>query len=234
MDTKDNLLELLLTQALEYRDKSEREEWLQRVLGNAPEKLKELKELIEYHESGKWLDNPPKAVVASRTLIEDLTGKKIGPFLIVREIGEGNMGNVYLAEQHDPVRRQVALKLIQWYAEPKQVVERFQREKQMLANMEHPNIARIIDAGTTESGYSYIVMEYINGSHLFDYCSRKAPDIQSCVKLLLQCCRAIQHAHQKGIIHRDIKPNNIMVTEVDGRFQNQRSRSLILVSPRLR
>jgi len=123
MDTKDNLLELLLTQALEYRDKSEREEWLQRVLGNAPEKLKELKELIEYHESGKWLDNPPKAVVASRKLIEDLTGKKIGPFLIVREIGEGNMGNVYLAEQHDPVRRQVALKLIQWYAEPKQVVE---------------------------------------------------------------------------------------------------------------
>lgn len=216
MDTKDNLLELLLTQALEYRDKSEREEWLQRVLGNAPEKLKELKELIEHHESGKWLDAPPKAVLASRKLIEDLTGKKIGPFLIVRKIGEGGMGDVYLAQQQEPVRRQVALKLIQWDAEPQQVVERFQREKQMLASMEHPNIARIIDAGTTDLGYSYIVMEFVNGSHLIDYCCLKNPDIQSRVKLLLQCCRAIQHAHQKGIIHRDIKPNNVMVTEVDG------------------
>jgi serine/threonine protein kinase len=216
MDKKDYSLEILLDQALKYHDKSEREEWLHKELGDKPEKLLELKELIDHHEAGKWMDQAPKAVVASLKLIEDITGKQIGPFVIIKKIGEGGMGDVYLAQQHQPMRRQIALKLIQWESEPNQIIERFQREKQMLASMEHPNIARIIDAGTTESGYSYIVMEYVKGSHLVDYCEQESPDIRSRVKLLLQCCRAIQHAHQKGIIHRDIKPNNVMVTQVDG------------------
>jgi len=215
MDTKDLSLEILLDQALKYRDKAEREEWLQRVLGDSPEKLRDLKELIDHHQDGTWMELTPRAVAAGRKLIEDIAGMKIGPFVIIERIGSGGMGDVYLAQQLQPVRRQVALKLIQWDSEPNQIIERFQREKQMLASMDHPNIARIIDAGTTENGYSYIVMEYVKGSHLVDYCALNNPDIRSRVKLLLQCCRAIQHAHQKGIIHRDIKPNNVMVTQVD-------------------
>lgn len=215
MGTKDSSLEILLDQALKYRDKAEREEWLRTVLGDDPEKLRELKELIDHHQDGSWMDPTPIAVVAARKLIEDIAGKKIGPFVIIEKIGSGGMGDVYLAQQLQPVRRQVALKLIQWDSEPNQIIERFQREKQMLASLEHPNIARIIDAGTSDSGYSYIVMEYVKGSHLVDYCAQTNTDIRTRVKLLLQCCRAIQHAHQKGIIHRDIKPNNVMVTQVD-------------------
>jgi serine/threonine protein kinase/WD40 repeat protein len=126
------------------------------------------------------------------------------------------MGAVYLARQKHPVQRLVAIKLIQRELESHQILERFQSEQQMLANMHHPNIAQIIDAGGTDSGFLYIAMEYVKGEQILEYCRTHKPSLSARVGLLLQCCLAIQHAHQKGTIHRDIKPSNVMVTIVDG------------------
>ena len=215
MDPEDKSLETLLYYALSLKDPVERERWLQNALGNAPEKLVELRELIDCHQRGDWMDQPLSPIQDVLKLFEDLTGKQIGPFVLKEKIGDGGMGDVYLAQQSTPIRRQVAVKLIRWDAEHQQIVARFQREKQMLASMEHPNIARIIDAGTTETGYSYIAMEYVKGQHLLDCCKQKQFNVRTRIELMLQCCLAIQHAHQKGVIHRDIKPNNVMVTYID-------------------
>jgi serine/threonine protein kinase/WD40 repeat protein len=125
------------------------------------------------------------------------------------------MGEVYLAQQKQPVRRQVAIKMIQRDLNSSDILKRFCREQQTLANMDHPNIARIIDAGVSELGIHYIAMEFVDGKPLLDYCKSNHLDIRDRVKLLMQCCRAIQHAHQKGSIHRDIKPNNILVMTFD-------------------
>ncbi|MFM8325834.1 MAG: protein kinase domain-containing protein, partial [Pirellulaceae bacterium] len=126
------------------------------------------------------------------------------------------MGEVYLAQQEKPVRRLVAIKTIQQDLEGTQILQRFQSEQQTLANMEHPNIARIIDAGITESGTHYIAMEYVHGEQLLEYSQSKNLGVKAKIELMLQCCQGIQHAHKKGTIHRDIKPNNILVTLVDG------------------
>jgi serine/threonine protein kinase len=128
----------------------------------------------------------------------------------------GGMGAVYLAQQNHPMSRFVAIKLIQENLETRQMLQRFQREQQTLADMDHVNIARIFDAGVTESGFHYIAMEHVQGEQILDYCNKHNPSIKTKVNLLLQCCRAIQHAHQRGTIHRDIKPSNVMVTIVDG------------------
>jgi len=215
MSPEEESLELLLNHALSLSDPLERERWLQSVLGNAPERLAELRELIYFNLQGEWMDKELRPIKEIDNLDKDLTGEQIGPFMLKKKIGAGGMGDVYLAQQSIPIRRQVALKLIQSDAEHTQIVIRFNREKQMLASMEHPNIARIIDAGTTETGYSYIAMEYVKGQHLLDYCKQKRLDIRTRIQLMLQCCLAIQHAHQKGVIHRDIKPNNVMVTQID-------------------
>jgi len=149
-------------------------------------------------------------------ILQSLDGVRIGPFQLIKQIGLGGMGAVYLAQQHQPMSRFVAIKLIQQNLETRQMLQRFQREQQTLADMDHVNIARIFDAGVTESGFHYIAMEYVQGEQILDYCNKHNPSIKTKVNLLLQCCRAIQHAHQKGTIHRDIKPSNVMVTVVDG------------------
>jgi serine/threonine-protein kinase len=140
----------------------------------------------------------------------------IGPYRITRPLGEGGMGVVYLAEQMEPVRREVALKVLKMGLDTKQVVARFQSERQALAVMEHPNITKVYDAGATETGAPYFVMERVDGVPITEYSDAHQLSIRERVRLFMQVCRAVEHAHQKGIIHRDLKPSNVLVTEADG------------------
>ncbi len=143
--------------------------------------------------------------------------EQIGPFRIIRLIGEGGMGAVYLAEQDEPIHRTVALKIIKLGMDTREVIARFDTERQALALMEHPNIARVYEAGANARGRPYFVMEYVHGVPITEYCDRKRLTIRQRLELFIQICHGVQHAHQKGIIHRDLKPSNVLVTETDGR-----------------
>ncbi|MFC1793443.1 serine/threonine protein kinase, partial [Planctomycetota bacterium] len=145
------------------------------------------------------------------TLIEK-PGGRIDKYKLLRILGEGGMGIVYLAQQEEPVRRQVALKVIKPGMDSKRVIARFEAEKQALALMQHPHIAGVYDAGLTLTGRPYFVMEYIKGTPITDYCDYHKLTIEDRLGLFVQVCQAVQHAHQKGIIHRDIKPSNILVS----------------------
>src|ERR1041385_4956355 len=140
-------------------------------------------------------------------------GDRIGRFKLLEQIGEGGCGIVYLAEQEAPVRRQVALKIIKLGMDTRNVVARFEAERQALALMEHPNIAKVLDGGAAENGRPYFVMELVKGVRITEYCDQKRLSIRKRLALFVQVCQAIQHAHQKGIIHRDIKPSNILVLD---------------------
>ena len=153
------------------------------------------------------------------TTVADPTGetKTIGPYRLTHRLGVGGMGQVWLAEQTEPVRRRVALKLIRGGMYDRALAQRFQSELQSLAIMEHPAIAKVLDAGATPEGQPYFAMEYVDGPPITDYCDRKKLGMRERLKLFVQVCDGVQHAHQKAIIHRDLKPSNILVTEVDGR-----------------
>ncbi|HLP77317.1 MAG TPA: serine/threonine-protein kinase, partial [Candidatus Paceibacterota bacterium] len=144
-------------------------------------------------------------------------GQQIGPYKLLERIGEGGCGVVYMAEQTQPVRRCVALKLIRPGMDTRSVIARFELERQALALMDHPNIARVLDAGATELGRPYVVMELVRGIKITSYCDEERLPPHQRLDLFIQVCHAIQHAHQKGIIHRDIKPSNILITTVDGK-----------------
>jgi eukaryotic-like serine/threonine-protein kinase len=139
-----------------------------------------------------------------------------GRYRILQRLGEGGMGTVYLAEQREPIRRQVALKVVKLGMDTSQVLARFANERQALALMDHPNIARILDAGATPGGRPYFVMEYVEGLPITQYCDRNRATIRQRLELVLAVCRAVQHAHQKGVIHRDLKPSNVLVMEREG------------------
>ena len=139
-----------------------------------------------------------------------------GRYRIVQPLGEGGMGSVYLAEQREPIRRRVALKVVKLGMDTAQVLSRFDNERQALAMMDHPNIAQIFDAGATPRGRPYFVMEYIEGAPITQYCDRRRLTTKERLALFLAVCRAVQHAHQKGVIHRDLKPSNVLVMEQDG------------------
>ena len=139
----------------------------------------------------------------------------IGPYKLLQKIGEGGMGVVYMAEQDQPVRRRVALKIIKPGMDTGQVIARFEAERQALALMEHPNIARVFDAGVTESGRPFFVMELIKGVPITEYCDQAQLSPRERLELFVPICQAIQHAHQKGVIHRDVKPTNVLVTLFD-------------------
>ncbi len=149
-------------------------------------------------------------------LTDERIGGRIGRYRLLQKIGEGGCGTVYLAEQEEPVRRQVALKVIKLGMDTKSVITRFEAERQALAMMDHPNIARVLDAGATETGRPYFVMELVRGMRVTKYCDENHLDTVQRLELFIQICRAIQHAHQKGIVHRDIKPSNILVALHDG------------------
>ncbi len=143
-------------------------------------------------------------------------GTQIDRYKLMEKLGEGGFGAVWAAEQRTPVRRKVALKIIKLGMDTKQVVARFEAERQALALMEHPNIAKVLDAGATDNGRPYFVMELVRGITITKYCDQENLDTVARLGLFIQVCQAIQHAHQKGVIHRDIKPSNIMVTLHDG------------------
>ena len=145
------------------------------------------------------------------------SGASIGPYQLGNQIGEGGMGVVFHARQLHPIRRDVALKIIKPGMDSRQVISRFESERQALAIMDHPNIARVFDAGTTSAGLPYFVMELVEGAKITSYCNSRRLTLKERIELFIQVCQAIQHAHQKGIIHRDIKPSNILVTEQDGK-----------------
>ena len=146
---------------------------------------------------------------------DERIGSRIGRYKLLQKIGEGGCGSVYLAEQEEPVRRTVALKIIKLGMDTKSLVARFAAERQALALMDHPNIARALDAGATDTGRPYFVMELVRGEKITDYCDQQNLDLRRRLDLFIQICHAIQHAHQKGIIHRDIKPSNVLVTSHD-------------------
>ena len=147
---------------------------------------------------------------------DEQIGSRVGRYKLLQKLGEGGCGTVYLAEQEEPVRRQVALKVIKLGMDTKSVIARFEAERQALAMMDHPNIARVLDAGATETGRPFFVMELVRGTRITKYCDDHNLDTVQRLELFIQTCRAIQHAHQKGIIHRDIKPSNILITLHDG------------------
>src|SRR5271155_6173808 len=145
------------------------------------------------------------------------SGIIIGPYHLLQLIGEGGMGEVWLAEQKQPVRRRVAVKLIKIGMDTREVVRRFESERQALALMDHPAIAKVFDAGSTPEGRPYFVMEYVAGMPITDYCDWHKLTMRQRMELFILVCDGVQHAHQKAIIHRDLKPSNILVGEVDGK-----------------
>jgi serine/threonine protein kinase/tetratricopeptide (TPR) repeat protein len=167
-------------------------------------------------DSGGFLAGPTIDAIESRPPGPSAPPREIGPYRLLQRVGEGGFGEVFLAEQTSPVRRRVALKLIKPGMDSRQVIARFEAERQALAMMEHPNIARVFDAGTTDAGRPYFVMELVNGVPITDFCDQQKLTPRERIELLVPICQAVQHAHQKGIIHRDLKPGNILVTLHDG------------------
>ena len=168
-----------------------------------------------HHHPDSFFENP---MVDTPTRFDESVsaGAMIGPYKLLQKIGEGGMGLVFMAEQLQPVKRRVALKVIKPGMDSRQVIARFEAERQALAMMEHPNIATVLDAGTTDTGYPYFVMELVNGKPITQYCDDETMNMSQRLQLFVDVCRAVQHAHQKGIIHRDLKPTNILVAEFDG------------------
>jgi serine/threonine protein kinase len=146
----------------------------------------------------------------------EIAGMVIGRYHLLQKIGEGGMGEVWLAEQKEPVRRRVAVKLVKAGMDTREVIARFESERQALALMEHPAIAKVFDAGSTPQGAPYFVMEYVAGVPITEYCDTHRLNIRERLELFMHVCEGVRHAHQKAILHRDLKPSNILVTELDG------------------
>jgi len=217
-------------EALEIDDPAQRRQFLDQACG-ADKALRERVEgLLDLSKSAGDFFNQcrpalqPAAEDADRVILASESAldvelpetKWIGPYKLLQKLGEGGYGVVYMAEQDQPIRRRVALKIIKLGMDTKNVIARFEAERQALALMDHPNIARVLDAGATETGRPYFVMELVYGVKITDYCDRNRVSMQERLELFIQVCNAVQHAHQKGIIHRDIKPSNVMVTMHDG------------------
>ncbi|MCH8970155.1 MAG: serine/threonine protein kinase, partial [Planctomycetes bacterium] len=214
----DGQIDGLLVEVLK-KPEDEREAYLDLVCRDDDGLRRELAGLLAASDEVKdFLERP--AVEIRETVLSPLRegpGTIIGRYKLLQRIGEGGFGVVYMAEQEQPVRRKVALKIIKLGMDTKQVIARFEAERQALAMMDHPNIARVFDAGATETGRPYFVMELVKGIPITEYCDKNSLTTKDRLELFMPVCNAIQHAHQKGIIHRDIKPNNVMVTLHDGK-----------------
>ena len=212
----------IFSEAIEIADPDERMAFVEQACkGDAAGQQQVIKMLEQYYDPATFMAGP--AIDAgkldnedgSETLPNEKPGDRIGRYKLLEKIGEGGMGLIYLAEQQEPVVRRVALKIIKWGMDTKQVLARFDAERQALALMNHPNIAKILDAGSTATGRSYFVMELVQGLAITDYCNQYNLNTQERLELFGLVCSAVHHAHQKGIIHRDIKPSNVLVTRVD-------------------
>ncbi|MCI0379141.1 MAG: protein kinase [Gemmataceae bacterium] len=208
--------------ALEIAAPAGRAAYLDGACGNNAELRAEVEGLLAtLDRAGPFMGRPAAAAVLEQTgayepLVEG-PGSHVGPYKLLQQIGEGGFGIVFMAEQESPVRRKVALKIIKPGMDSKQVVARFEAERQALAMMDHTNIAKVYDAGATESGRPYFVMELVHGIPLTEYCDANKLTPRQRLELFVPVCHAIQHAHQKGIIHRDLKPSNVLVAPYDGK-----------------
>jgi serine/threonine protein kinase len=223
--------EAIFGAALEKSDPAERAALLDRLCHGDAALRRRVEALLAAHtEPGGILDQPAAGLVPTEAHapagdntargarpIAEGPGTVIGPYKLLQQIGEGGMGAVFMAEQERPVRRRVALKVIKAGMDTAQVIARFEAERQALALMDHPNIARVLDAGATATGRPYFVMELVQGVPITRYADEARLTPRERLELLIPVCQAVQHAHQKGVIHRDIKPSNVLVTEVDGK-----------------
>jgi serine/threonine protein kinase len=212
-------IKTIFADALEKKAGEERTEYLDDVCGGDIDLRQKVEALLDaYDEAEDVPDGPiidPGATLEDAVLSEQ-PGTIIGRYKLLEQIGEGGMAVVFMAEQTQPFQRKVAIKIIKLGMDTKQVIARFEAERQALALMDHPNIAKVYDAGTTETGRPYFVMELVRGISITEYCDKNNLSTQERLRLFIPVCRAIQHAHQKGIIHRDIKPSNVLVTMHDG------------------
>jgi serine/threonine protein kinase/tetratricopeptide (TPR) repeat protein len=210
----------IFAEALRRSPGDERSAYLDEVCpDDFPQRQRVERLLQAYAEAGNFLESPPCGVGMTADvppLVEE-PDTLIGSYKLLEQIGEGGFGIVYLADQQEPVRRHVALKIIKPGMDTRDVAARFEAERQALALMDHPHIAKVFDAGSTESGRPYFVMELVKGIPITDYCDRSNLTTQDRLKLFVEVCKAVQHAHQKGIIHRDLKPTNVMIAMHDGR-----------------
>jgi WD40 repeat protein/serine/threonine protein kinase len=219
MGTENRSPEEILQEAAEILDPAERAAYLEQACGGDETLRAEIESLLRAHqEAGTFLNSPAlelQGILNASGCVEG-PGAIIGRYKLLEQIGEGGMAVVYMAEQEHPIRRKVALKIIKLGMDTRQVIARFEVERQALALMDHPNIARVLDAGATETGRPYFVMELVRGIPITEYCDKSRLNTRQRLELFIQVCHAIQHAHQKGIIHRDIKPSNVLVTVRDG------------------
>jgi len=212
-------LEEVFHEALQ-RGAGERSAYLDTACGSDLELRTRVETLLRAHESaGDFLESPVATTEAALlgAAASEQPGTRIGRYKLLQLIGEGGFGAVYMAEQEEPVHRKVAVKIIKLGMDTKQVIARFEAERQALALMEHPHIARVFDAGATETGRPYFVMELVRGTPITEFCDHQRLNTPERLRLFVQVCQAVQHAHQKGIIHRDIKPGNVLVTMHDDR-----------------
>ena len=218
--TNDNRKEeLIFDAAIRLKSDAERRAYVLQACGEDKKLQDNIEALIQAHESPSLLDAHviDSGLSLDNSPLTEQPGTIIGRYKLLEQIGEGGMAVVYMAEQQEPIRRKVALKIIKLGMDTKSVIARFEAERQALAMMDHPNIARVLDAGATDTGRPYFVMEVVKGTSITDYCDHNRLSTKERLELFIQVCHAVQHAHENGIIHRDIKPSNVMVTLHDGR-----------------
>jgi serine/threonine protein kinase len=219
-DNRAQDVKAIFLESLNKKTGAARASYLDEACGANAELRDAVESLLLAHEkAGEFLD--PAAFSAGvgpdQLPLTEAPGTVIGRYKLLERIGEGGMAVVYMAEQEQPIRRKVALKIIKLGMDTRQVIARFEAERQALAMMDHPSIAKVLDAGATETGRPYFVMELVQGVSITEYCDKNNLSTKDRLALFLQVCNAVQHAHQKGIIHRDIKPSNVMVTHHDGK-----------------
>ena len=210
----------LFAAARELADAAQRRAFLDGACADDPQMRQRLEELLaaqpeadRFFVEGAAALEPP---AATQVLVTEKLGDRVGRYKLLQRIGEGGCGTVYMAEQEEPVRRRVALKVIKLGMDTKSVIARFEAERQALALMDHPNIAKVLDGGATDTGRPYFVMELVRGTKITEYCDQANLSTRERLYLFVKVCQAIQHAHQKGIIHRDIKPSNVLIASYDG------------------
>src|SRR5262245_25845119 len=212
-------IESILAAAVEITSEAERRNYIEWACVGDARLQQRVEELIDNHfRAGDFLEAPPPELGTTiDPAVSERPGTVIGPYKLLEEIGEGGFGVVFLAEQTRPVRRKVALKVLKPGMDTRQVVARFEAERQALALMDHPNIAKVFDGGATVSGRPYFVMELVRGTPITEFCDQNHLTPRERLELFVPVCGAVQHAHQKGIIHRDLKPSNVVVVVHDTR-----------------
>src|SRR5438067_2498268 len=211
--------------ALQKEDPAQRQAYLDGACARRPELRRQVEHLLRLHEgAGSFLEKPAAESATTRPFRDadeqasspEAPGAIIGPYKLLEQIGEGGFGVVFMAEQTQPVRRKVALKVLKPGMDTRQVIARFEAERQALALMDHPHIAHVFDGGEAASGRPYFVMELVRGVPITRFCDEEHLAVRDRLELFVGVCQAVQHAHQKGIIHRDLKPSNVLVTLHDG------------------